>query len=275
MSEDQPWGRNNRRARRKTERSQEKQKILPKRSRKAKAGLSLTLVGLALGFASWGYSVISPEPNAYIGFVMFFMAASLFLGAFWAICGWRKWIKVPIVVVTLVGVSFGDYHYIRYITRPSFVYVSPAAVFNGNSWDFVVNHRGPKTSYSVQIQFIDNDRLEAMRAKKQEFTLDDFKSIESVFSFPEVNPLGRGTIFAQQFIWTPYSLEHEHYSISITARDKLVYQELQVERVDGKWVWATQVKDQDTKKLLIDCSDIPYSNKGKPPCFPTMAFPGA
>ena len=97
-------------------------------------------------------------------------------------------------------------------------------------------------------------------------------SYQSVLKYPEINPGGRGSLFGLQFAWQPLVLEHEHFAADITAKDRTLHQELQIEKVAGKWLWATQIKDRDTGKQILNCKDngFPYGPTASTRCFPEM-----
>jgi len=159
---------------------------------------------------------------------------------------------------------------------PSFVFVVPGVVLNGNSWDFIVNHRGPQPSFHVEILFVDDMKKEQTTRGKTSLTVDELSSYQIILRYPEIDPRGRGSIYATQFIWTPPVLDHERYAVDITWRERRVHQKLQIERVEGKWLWATQVTDGESGKLLVDCKDIgfPYGPPKSKACFPEMLQPG-
>lgn len=127
----------------------------------------------------------------------------------------------------------------------------------------------------MQILFIDDDRQKSILDKHpQRLTLEDLDSYEKMLNYPEINPNGQGHIFAPQFIWTPLILDHEHYTMEITDRDhRGIHQELQIERANGKWFWATQITENG--KPLLDCKDagFPYGSKAPIPCFPKVLNP--
>lgn len=190
--------------------------------------------------------------------------------AFWEYFEWGVKVKEAVLaIVTIVSAYWGS-HWVRYSTRPSFAFMAAAGVMNGNSWDFLINHRGPKSSESVQITFIDLDRRDAILSQHPAvLTPQDFNSYERILQYPEVNPHGRGQIFALQFMWTPLNLYHEHYTMEITERDRRVHQELQIERANGRWVYATQIRDGETGSPLdVQSCRIPIRRKSTGRLFP-------
>ena len=160
---------------------------------------------------------------------------------------------------------------------PSFVYVNPGVWIVTGTWDIFVNHRGPDPSYNVEIWFVDLAKKEQVVSKSVSLTKADIDSFQMIRSYPEIDPKGRTSNFAIQFLWTPPVPDHEKYAIEITWRDGSVHQDLQVERVGDKWYWATQVTDKETKRLLVNCKDkgFPFGPPGDEPCFPRMSVPAS
>ena len=165
----------------------------------------------------------------------------------------------------------------------SFVYLVPG-VWVGHgpdypkmvSWDFIVNHRGPEPSYNVEILFVDEVKRDRVVHGKTSLTPAEVDSYQLVLKYPEIDPKGRGSIFAKQFIWTPPEPDHERYSFDITWRDGGVHQDLQVERAFGSWFWATQIRDRESAHVIVDCKDkgFPYGERRGKACFPEMTMPG-
>ena len=236
----------------------------------------LTLIGLAAGFGSWGYFVLAPDPNVYFGCTLIVLCYFFLAFAFWNFIGWKLKYRIAILLLAFAIAFATSYYWVRYITRPSFVFMVPGVVLNGNSWDFLINHRGPKTSESVQILFVDQDKQSEVLRSHSSLSGADLDSYQRLITYPQINPMGRGQIFAQQFIWTPPVFDHEHYTIEITAKDRSIHQDIQIERVQGKWLWATQVKDRETGKQLLNCKDdgFPYGDQAPVRCFPEMTEPG-
>ncbi len=63
---------------------------------------------------------------------------------------WKKGISIGIPIAI---VFCGAYWNIGERLRPSFVFLTPGPLFNGDTWDFIVSHRGSKTSYNVSDSF--------------------------------------------------------------------------------------------------------------------------
>lgn len=249
---------------------------VPRKEKRAKRAYVFTFLGVGAGLGSWGYFVVNPSPSVYFGAGLIALALTCCAIAFWEYLDWSPRVKVPVLVCSLAILSVVSFRWIAFETRPSFTFMVPGIVANGNSWDFIVNHRGPKGSEAVQILFTDDDREKAVLAEhRQILTPQDINSYTRILNYPEVNPNGQGQIFALQFIWTPLILDHEHYTIEITDRHHGgIHQELQIERVNGKWFWATQITENG--KRLLDCKDagFPYGERAPIPCFPKFTNPG-
>jgi hypothetical protein len=243
------------------------------REKKAKV---LTYIGLGAGFGSWGYFVLAPDPSVAFGSALLILCFLFCVGAFWEFFNWTLRIKLPLTVLMMCGLCWGGFYWVSYISRPSFVFVVPGVVANGNSWDFIVNHRGPKSSESVEILFTDIDaQMDILGKSPKLLSPEDINKYQILLRYPSVNPGGRGSLFAQQFIWKPLVFGHEHYAIEITAADRRIHQDLQIEEIRDKWSWATQIKDTATGKQLLNCrdKDFPYGGEAPIRCFPEMTQP--
>jgi len=160
------------------------------------------------------------------------------------------------------------------------VQISPVTSFpgpwlNNNTWDFIIGHKGPKTSRSVEILFTDADKQREVLQRSTFLSQQDIEKYQKILNYPEVNPKGRGHVFATQFLWTPLVPDHEHYTMQITASDRTVHEEMQIERVNNKWLYAMDVTDWETKKILLSCKDSGFPNgpSAKNRCFPDATLP--
>lgn len=182
---------------------------------------------------------------------------------------WRLWHKaIPIVVASLLVCSWASSN-IRERLKPSFVFVIPGVVLNGDTWDFVVQHRGSKTTYSTQILFQDDDRLEYLRRTKEALAPEDVNGYQFLLSIPEVNPKGRGSIFAKQFQWKPFNFANSHFTAEITWRDGGAHEEIRIARIQNNWKYAISLDDKETGKNLFRCKDDGFPAVDPlPPCFP-------
>lgn len=249
-----------------------------RKRRRDKLAYVFTLLGLAAAFSSWTYSVINPSPSRYLGSVLLVISLACCSIAFWEYFEWGLRVKIPVLIVSLVALGILGLRWVAFETRPSFTFMVPGVVFVPNTWDFIVNHRGPKCSNSVQILFTDKDRASAIsNSHPQVVTPEDIGSYTRLLKYDQVCPNGHGQIFALQFQWTPLNLDHEHYSMEITdSSHGGIHEELQVERVNGKWFWATQITDSENKRTLLACKDpgFPYGEKSPVACFPKFTQGG-
>jgi hypothetical protein len=83
------------------------------------------LVSLAVGLASLGYQTLVPQPNAYVGSALLFVAFFLLVISFWSWVQWNRAVKALVAGLLLVGFALCDVYWFRYFTRPSFVYMHP------------------------------------------------------------------------------------------------------------------------------------------------------
>ena len=158
--------------------------------------------------------------------------------------------------------------------KPSFVFVVPGVWLNEDAWAFLINHRGPKTSYNTQILFVDQDRKNALKHRQTSLSPADIDTFQVLLSFPEVNPMGSGSIFAQQFQWKPLNSTRSRFNAEITWRDGAVHQELEIAKVQEKWTYRIKVIDRDSGKILFWCRDKDYpSAEPTSPCLPRVAQP--
>jgi hypothetical protein len=158
----------------------------------------------------------------------------------------------------------------------SFPFVVPGVWIVTGAWDFIVNHRGGETSFNVEIVLTDVVKRKQVLAKVTDvLTPEQLNSYQFTIKYPEIDPNGRGSLYAKQFQWAPPDAEHENYSIEINWRDGSVHQDLQIEKVGDRWFWATQIRDRETGQMLVNCKDdgFPYGPPGNRPCFPEMARP--
>jgi hypothetical protein len=276
------WGREGRRFRREQARQLAKEILQSSSLGKGNPDrwtIVFGLIALAAGFGSWAYFAMNPEPNIYFGSTLVLLCLVLLAAAFWVHSEWKLKVKLALVLCGLAISGTAASRWILHVTRPSFVFITPGPVVAvrslNDSWDFIINHRGPKSSESVQVLFVDKDRQHDVLQRSTTLSRQDLDSYERMLNIPEVNPKNRGNIFAEQFIWTPLVMDHEHYQIDITAKDRTVHQELQIEKVNGAWLWATQITDRESGKRLVNCKDtgFPYGDNDAVPCQPIFSLP--
>jgi hypothetical protein len=137
-------------------------------------------------------------------------------------------------------------------TLPSFAFVIPAVVVIPDSWDFIIKHEGKQEVESIDLMFVDTDKLHDIQKSKTSALPSEYSIFLHV---DKMYPKGRGSLFAKQFIWKPYIFEHEHYTAEISASTGRFHEDLFVEKVAGKWNFATKVTEIDTKRTLFICRD--------------------
>jgi hypothetical protein len=228
---------------------------------------------------SIGFSIVVPNADSpavvYCGWFLWGLTVALFLVGVWQQLKSPRWAKLLLVLASASVFLWAAHRSIIERLKPSFVYISPGVIFNGDTWDFIANHRGSRTSFSVQMLFIDEDRKDYLSRTQTSFTPADVTSYQTLWSLPEVNPMGRGNIFAQQLLWKPFNLPRSRFTVEITWRDGGVHEELQIARVNEKWQYAMQVSDRESKKRLLWCRDKEFpSSEVLPPCFPDITQGG-
>lgn len=116
---------------------------------------------------------------------------------------------------------------------------------NFDSWDFIIAHKGNDKVESIDLQFIDLDKLNNIRKTQ---TSADPNGYSVFLHLDQMYPKEKGSLFAKQFIWKPFSLEHGHYTVYISTSTGRFHEELYIEKVVDKWKYAAKVEDIDTKK---------------------------
>ena len=156
------------------------------------------------------------------------------------------------------------------LSTPSFAFIVPGVWINDNTWDFIVNQRGPSEVYNADFTLTDRIKLDRLRHTKTSFTRNDIASYLAKIHIDEIDPKGRGNWDTRYLLWTPDIPEHEHYEITITSRNGIFFEDLRIERVVKEWTWAMTLKDAETGALLIKCRDRNFPEKGEPLpyCFP-------
>lgn len=229
-------------------------------------------------FVALGFPIVVPNAESifavYFGWLLWSLPVVLFLAGLWQESRFPQWINSVLVLACAATFLWAAHRNIVDRLRPSFVFIAPGVVLNGDTWDFLANHRGPKTSYNTQILFIDEDRKDYLTRTQTSLTPADINSCQVLWALPEVNPMGRGNIFAQQFLWKPFNLSFSHFTAEITWRDGSVHEEIQIARVKDKWQYALRVSDRESGKRLIWCRDSEFpSSDAMPPCFPQVTEP--
>jgi len=132
--------------------------------------------------------------GVWFGWICYAVALAFSVHLLWKHIAWPWTIKVPLTCIIAATFLWVAYRTIEERLRPTFIFVTPTFWIPGDTWDFVINHRGPKTSYSPQILFVDKDRQDYMRHTQLSLSITDINTFQILLSFPDVNPRGRGSI---------------------------------------------------------------------------------
>ena len=160
--------------------------------------------------------------------------------------------------------------------RTSFTYVSPLAFSPPRTWDFGILHKGPDPSEGIEIMFTDEVKqknvLDSLNKTGAPLTLNDINSYQKLINIPEMDPLCRNHMFAQQFLWTPPEIDHQHYSLVISAREIQVLEDLKIENVAGKWHYAAEIRNREGNGVLLNCRDkgFPGATDQDAACWPML-----
>ena len=140
----------------------------------------------------------------------------------------------------------------------SFVLVAPGPLMNGNTWDFIVSHKGKQLVDSIDLMFEDIDKLDYLQHTTPQGVAVSPNEYSMLIHIDRMYPKGRGSLFAKQFFWKPFSLEHGHYTIDISASTGRFHQELYIEKVAGKWKYGSNVADRDKHEIIFACRDAGF-----------------
>jgi hypothetical protein len=147
---------------------------------------------------------------------------------------------------------------------PSFVFAIPAVIVNGDTWDFIIKHEGEREVESIDLMFVDVEKLHFIQKTTPPQTDVPPTEYSVLLHVDKMYPKGRGSLFAKQFIWKPFSLDHEHYTVDVSASTGRFHEDLFVEQVEGKWTNAAKVEDAETKKTLFICRDSGFPDSMAP-----------
>lgn len=145
-----------------------------------------------------------------------------------------------------------------------------------DSWDFIVKHRGDKAVESIDLYFVDVDRLESIRKNTPPNTPINPDQYSRFLHIDKMYPKGLESLFAKQFIWSPDTREHGHYSVDISGSTGRFHEDLFIEKTEGKNMYASaaRVEEIDTKRPLLICRDRSFPKSVAPTivtdqdCFP-------
>jgi hypothetical protein len=98
---------------------------------------------------------------------------------------------------------------------------------------------------------------------------NQLNSFQLLMPLGDVNPKGRGSIFAKQIVWRPFSPLNSHFSAELTWRDGSVHEDIRIANVAGKWFYKIGVSDKEQGTALLFCRDSGFpSSEPWPRCFP-------
>jgi hypothetical protein len=136
-----------------------------------------------------------------------------------------------------------------------FIVIGPAAIMNGDSWDFVVTLKGGEKAESVDILFTDENALAHVRKITPPNVAVNLNDFSRMIHIDEMYSNGLGSIFAKQFLWKPFDLEHERYTADISASIGRFHENLFLEKVNAGWKYAARLDDIDTHRTEFICRD--------------------
>lgn len=158
----------------------------------------------------------------------------------------------------------------------SFVYLSFAIEPNSNNASLSLTHRGKYPVFDVSIEIWDadefDDRIRAMGLKDHSGPITREQMIalserKATFSFPTVRPnIAMGVMNRWQL---PIDKDRVRYRLAIYARNGIVSQSLNLQRVDGSWSQASRVfksiPSKSERRLLYEFvnPDFPRNKQGK------------
>jgi hypothetical protein len=177
------------------------------------------IVPLFLGLGAQFVIPFESTFGVWFGWICFAVALGFSVHLLWKHIAWPRTVKALLACIIAAAFLWLAHRTIEERLQPSFIFVTPAFWIPGDTWDFLINHRGPKTSYSPQILFVDKDRQDYMRHTQPSLSIADINAIQILLSFPDVNPRGHGSIFAHQFRWKLFAPAHAHFDVDITWRD--------------------------------------------------------
>jgi hypothetical protein len=158
----------------------------------------------------------------------------------------------------------------------SFIYLAFTVELNSNNASLSLMHQGKYPVFDVSIELWDADefdeRLRSMGLKNYSGPLTQEQIIavtqrKATFSFPTVRPnMAMGVTNKWQL---PSDKNHVRYNIVIFARNGILSQKLNLQRVNGSWIQASQVfRSGGSKKkpvLLLEWihPDFPRNKNGE------------
>lgn len=224
--------------------------------------ISLLVALILFVYADAGKWVLIAAWSA-VGITLAFLAR-----IFWQQVKWVQWKRAFVILPCFLLFAALCFLNVRDKFRHSFAFIVPGIWLTDGRWDFIVNHRGPKTSYSAELLLVDEDRREYLAKTQSSLSPADVNSFQLLVPLGDVNPKGQGSIFAKQIIWRPFSPLNSRFTAIITWRDGRVNEDIRVANVAGKWFYRMRVSDEHGTSLLL-CRDSGFpSTEPWPKCFP-------
>ncbi len=153
----------------------------------------------------------------------------------------------------------------------SFIYVTPGIRTADGRWDFIIGHRGPDPVNTIQVFFRDQDWLKHVAASGEPLPVSN--DHEQLLTFQEIDPAGRGTVFARQFLMAPFDPDYSHFTADITTRAMDYGEDIYIANVEGKWFFAMTTRQRGTTHKLFECKDAGFPDgkvkiASRSPCTP-------
>src|SRR5205823_477585 len=111
-------------------------------------------LGLAVGFAAWGWSANSP----YFASILFVVSLCFFLAAPFAFQKVRPLGKALVIIVALFVFVVLDIAWINYALQTGYVLLEPLVWLNGDTWMFDMVPIGGKIIYNLHGTVRDEER---------------------------------------------------------------------------------------------------------------------
>jgi hypothetical protein len=238
------------------------------RDRRERRSFWIGFWGLIATILAAGYSAIAPEASPWIGVGLFALALVLVLLAGLEYPKAKLSTKIIVASILIVIFVASTCYWITRATAPAFVFVKPGIWLNDDRWLMLVQHSGFKSVYNIEILFSDEDRLSAFKMNPNDINL--IKDANRKLHFDEIDP--KGTVTAQSFQWQPLNPDYQHYSATISTRDKRLMEILDIERINGNWKYAMKLEDEENNTFVF-CKDAEFPESYRwpeslKPCFP-------
>jgi hypothetical protein len=143
----------------------------------------------------------------------------------------------------------------RIARAPRFVFVTPGFASGDDSWDFIVRPKGLEPQESIDVEFIDVNKLEFLQHNSPPGVAVFPREYSLLLHYDKLFPHNLGSLFAKQFLWKPFSFEHGHYASNISASTGRFHEDLYIESIGSQWRYAASVTEIDTHHDLFTCKD--------------------